>query len=49
MELEKQLSKIERLSIRIFCLIMLLIAFLALLTYETTALIKFVGHLWGTW
>ena len=46
---EKQISKIERLAIRVFCLIMLLIAFLAVLTYVTTELIKFVGHLWGTW
>ena len=46
---EKQISKIERLVIRVFCFIMLLIAFLAVLTYVTAELIKFVRHLCVRW
>ncbi len=49
MELEKRIAKIERLSVRVFCLIMLIIAFLAVLTYVTIELVKFVSHQWMSW
>jgi len=49
MELEKRIAKIERLSVRLFGLIMLLIAFLAVLTYVSIELIKFISHQWLSW
>jgi hypothetical protein len=49
MELEKRIAKIERLSVRVFCLMMLLIAFLAVLTYVSIELIKFASHQWMSW
>jgi hypothetical protein len=49
MELEKRLAKIERLSVRVFCLMMLLIAFLAVLTHVSIELIKFAWHQWMSW
>jgi len=49
MELEERIGKIERVSVKVFGLIMLLIAFLAVLIYVSIELIKFVSHLWMSW
>jgi hypothetical protein len=49
MELEKKITKIERISVRIFGLLMLLIAFSGLLAYALIELVKFIGHLLGSW
>jgi len=49
MEFEKRITKIERVSVRIFGLIMLFLALLGLLTYGTFELIKFISHLWTSW
>jgi hypothetical protein len=49
MELEKRIAKIERVSVRVFALIMLLIAFAGLALYAVIELFKFVSHLWTTW
>ena len=49
MEIEKRIAKIERVSVRIFGLLMLLIAFTGLLVYASIELAKFVLDLWTSW
>jgi hypothetical protein len=49
MELEKRITKIERVSVRVFGLIMLFIAFAGLVFYAVIELCKFVSHLWMSW
>lgn len=49
MEIEKRIAKIERVSVRLFGLLMLLIAFTGLLAYASIELAKFVLDLWTSW
>lgn len=49
MEIEKRIAKIERVSVRIFGLLMLMIAFAGLLVYASIELAKFISHLWASW
>jgi hypothetical protein len=49
MEFEERIAKIERVSVRIFGLVMLFLALLGLLTYGAFELVKFISHLWGSW
>lgn len=49
MELEKRIAKIERVSVRVFGLVMLLVAFTSVLLYVVIELCKFVSHLWLSW
>ena len=49
MEVEKRIAKIERVSVRLFCLLMLFIAFVGVIMYVTIELCKFVIHLWTSW
>lgn len=49
MEIEKRIAKIERVSVRIFGLLMLMIAFAGLFLYASIELVKFVFHLWSEW
>jgi flagellar biogenesis protein FliO len=49
MELEKRITKIERVSVRVFGLLMLIIAFLAVLTYVVMELCKFISERWMSW
>jgi hypothetical protein len=49
MELEKRIAKIERVSVRIFGLLMLFLALTALFLYGAFELVKFVSHLWRSW
>ena len=49
MEFEERITKIERVSVRIFGLVMLFLALLGLLTYGAFELIKFISNLWASW
>ena len=49
MEFEERIAKIERVSVRIFGMVMLFLALLGLLTYGAFELAKFISHLWASW
>ena len=49
MEVEKKIARIERVSMRLFGLIMFFIAGFALIVYAVIELCKFVSHVWKSW
>jgi hypothetical protein len=49
MELERRIARIERVSVRIFALVMLFIALIGLAVYAAIELCKFVSHVWLSW
>lgn len=49
MEFEEKITKIERVSVRIFGLVMLFLALFGLFIYGAFELVKFVSHLWASW
>ena len=46
---EDPITKIERVSVRVFGLLMLFVAFAGLFIYAFIELCKFTSHLWKSW
>ena len=49
MEFEDRITKIERIPVRVFGLVMLFLALFGLFIYGAFELIRFTSHLWTSW